>query len=163
METEDKRHMSPDKDTSLHHYLPDDILMKLKAKKEQSQYLQQAWQDQIGDELATHTQAISYENGILKVQAESAAWASRLRQQGMQIVRQLRQRPAFRMIKKIQLRVVPGDNPAVKASNRSNRAHLSEQSRELIGSVAEEINDPGLKAAMLSLSKTSVQALKNKN
>jgi len=155
--------MPSDKDTSLVHYLPDDILMKLKVKMEQSQRLQQAWRDQIGDELATHTQAVSYEDGILKIQAESAAWASRLRQQGMQIVRQLRQRPAFRMIKKIQLRVMPDDNPAVKTSNRSNRAHLSEQSRELIGTVAEEINDPGLKAAMLNLSKTSDQTHKNKN
>ncbi len=163
METEDKRHMPSDKDTSLVHYLPDDILMKLKVKMEQSQRLQQAWRDQIGDELATHAQAISYEDGILKVRAESAAWASRLRQQGMQIVRQLRQRPAFRTIKKIQLRVAPDDNPAVKASNRSNRAYLSEQSRELIGTVAEEINDPGLKAAMLNLSKTSDQTHKNKN
>ncbi|GMR18199.1 MAG: hypothetical protein BMS9Abin33_0605 [Gammaproteobacteria bacterium] len=163
METEDKRHMPSDKDTSLHHYLPDDILMKLKAKKEQSQYLQQVWQNQIGDELATHTQAVSYQDGILKVQVESAAWASRLRQQGMQIVRQLRQRPAFRMIKKIQLRVAPDNNPAVKVSNRSNRAYLSEQSRELIGTVAQEINDPGLKAAMLNLSKTSDPTHKNKN
>jgi hypothetical protein len=163
METEDKRHMPSDKDTSLVHYLPDDILMKLKAKKEQSQRLQQAWRDQIGDELATHTQAVSYEDGILKVQAESAAWASRLRQQGMQIVRQLRQRPAFRMIKKIQLRVAPDDNPVVKIATQSNRAYLSEQSRKLIGTVAEEINDPELKAAMLSLSKTSDQTHKNKN
>lgn len=155
MNIEDKRYMRPDGDTSLYHYLPADILMKLKAKTEQSQHLQQVWQDQIGDEFAAHTQAVTYENGILKVQAESAAWASRLRQQGSQLVRLLRRHPAFQAIKKIQLRVAPNDEMAIKPSMSSSRAHLSEQSCKLIGTVAEEIKDPELKAAMLNLGKRS--------
>lgn len=103
--------------------------------------------------LADHCQTAAFSNGILTLHTDSSAWAARLRFMSADILKACQTDPALNAIKTIRVRVRPPvyDNP----NNRpvSGKASLSPQTVQLLRNTAESIQDAGLRAALLRLSR----------
>ena len=100
-------------------------------------------------ELASHCRTMSISETTLTIEANSSAWAMRLRYLVPELKQQLRTFPTTASIQFIQCRV----RPAKKATAAPKRAPmaLSRSSCEVIRSSAESISSPELKAALLRL------------
>lgn len=90
-----------------------------------------------------------YENGLLTLVLNDAAWATRLRYQQEQLVQQLRQHDPFAGLLRIRLKVRPASNHPEPAE--TERRYLTANASEHIRQSAEQIEDPQLRAALKRL------------
>jgi len=76
------------------------------------------WPDIVGSEIARHSRAIRYSDGILTIAVEKDVWRQELEMQREQILRQIRRVPGGAVVKKIVLRAgAPTENNNGKDSS----------------------------------------------
>ncbi len=142
--------------TSVGKYLPAGLLQHLDLRQDGTSRAQAAWEACVPGPLADHVRPLRYEQGLLSVQADSSAWAGRLRQQQQGLLDLLRREPFFKHLRGFQVHVVPHARMAPKpkrAGSRGGTRHLrlSAQAARLILDIAEGIDDPRLRKAMRRL------------
>lgn len=94
--------------------------------------------------LAEHCQVMSWKQGCLTIRVDSAAWATRLRFLTPQLLASLR--IELKELKEICYRVRPAE--VTTPLNYWKKAPLSSESAELLTTVAENVIDMKLKAAL---------------
>ena len=92
----------------------------------------------------------NYEQGVLTLVLADAAWATRLRYQQEQLVRQLAQHAEFASLQRIRLKIRPPAGVA-DADDGTERRYLSGTASEHIRHYADSIDDPQLRAALQRL------------
>lgn len=110
----------------------------------------EAWRQAVGDELAAQVQPIRLRNGRLILRAASPAWVSRVRHAHESLIKLLRREPPFRDLVDIEVRATPREFPKQNRTTSKPPA-LAETSRRLLESVAADIEDPALRAALIRL------------
>lgn len=108
------------------------------------------WRQAVGDELAAQVQPIRLRNGKLILRAASPAWVSRVRHAHESLIKILRREPLFRDLVDIEVRATPREFPKPERT-ASRPPALTESSRHLLESVAADIEDPALRAALVRL------------
>jgi hypothetical protein len=109
-----------------------------------------AWGAAAGPELAAHVQPIRYTDGKLVLRASSAVWVSKVRHSHETLTRTLRAQPLFKELTGLEVRAAPLDLGRRKQPVQSAQA-LSTDTCELLESVAGDIADPELRAALTRL------------
>lgn len=117
--------------------------------------IRDAWTAVVGDALARHVYPIRYAHGRLVLRADSTVWVSKVRHLHETLAARLREAPPFRELVGIEVRAAPLDRAgARRTAGRKPRA-LSNGTRALLESVAEDIADPSLRAALTRLGRNS--------
>ncbi len=152
--------------TSVGKYLPAGLLQHLDLRQDETSRAQARWQACVPGPLAEHVRPLRYEQGLLSVQADSSAWAGRLRQQQQGLVELLRREPFFKHLRGFQVHVVPHARAAPKpkpADGREGAHHhrLSTQAARLILDTAEGIDDARLQTALRRLGNAAADAREN--
>ena len=109
-----------------------------------------AWGEAAGPELAAHVHPIRYTGGKLVLRAASAVWVSKVRHSHETLMHALRRQPQFKELTGLEVRAAPLDRARQKKSVHRVRA-ISTDTRKLLESVAEDIADPELRAALTRL------------
>lgn len=146
--------MSQSGPRSLRNYLSDDMFEQLGRELNWLRALERAWSERVPVPLVLYTRPISYRAGRLLVQAASSLWASRLRQQRERLIEALRRDAVFTEIAELRVRVAPLAECVDTERNRGANEptlRLSAASAALIQALADDIADPGLKAALRRL------------
>lgn len=123
---------------------PHSALAGLLARAQKMLSLQDQLNTALPPDYQDYCQLISYRNGLLILQADTAAWSTKLRFQEPQLIKQLKQLKSFDDIQKIKIKVRPKytkTNPKIKAKP------LSPESTEHLRKVAESFDQPALSAA----------------
>jgi hypothetical protein len=105
------------------------------------------------EELASHCRIANLRKNRVVMQADSTAWATRLRYQTPEILKQLQEYNALQGIKSIQVTVAPASKP--RGKTRRQARPLSEQNARIIRSAAESLADPELAAALRRLARNT--------
>lgn len=108
------------------------------------------WRQAVGNELAAQVQPIRFRNGKLILRAVSPAWVSRVRHAHESLVRLLRREPLFRDLVDVEVRAAPREFQK-RQQRVAKPPMLSQTSRQLLQSVAADIEDPPLRAALIRL------------
>src|SRR4030067_29880 len=111
-----------------------------------------AWGEAAGPDLAAHVHPIRYTDGRLVLRASSAVWVSKVRHSHEPLTRALRAQPLFKELLGLEVRAAPLDLGRRKQSVQRVQA-LSPGTRKLLESVAGDIADPELRAALTRLSR----------
>ena len=129
--------------------LSNEILRRFGGQLDRLGSLRARWPGLVGEPMSGHSEPTNFEGGRLTVTVRSPAWASRLRQQEVALVRSLRADPAFRSLRDIKVRIEPTD-PIVKPapSPTRNASRIPSQAARLVKSVADTVSDPQLRAAL---------------
>jgi hypothetical protein len=109
-----------------------------------------AWGEAAGPELAAHVKPIRYTGGKLVLRAASAVWVSKVRHSHETLTRALRRQPLFKELTGLEVRAAPPDRARQKKSAHGAPA-LSTETRKLLESVAGDVADPELRAALTRL------------
>ena len=110
-----------------------------------------ALQQLLGSALAGRCRVANISHDTLVLQTASAAWGSRLRFLAPRLLEQLSRQLGWNRIKHTKVQVRPEAFPEHEQPTR--RAHLSRESATLLRKVAENTEDPGLRDALLRLSR----------
>lgn len=70
-----------------------------------------AWERIVGPEVAWRCEPVVLKSGVLKVRAESAAWAAELRYLGPEIARRVNQELGGELVKEVRITIGPRENP----------------------------------------------------
>lgn len=111
-----------------------------------------AWGEAAGPDLSAHVHPIRYTDGKLVLRASSAVWVSKVRHSHETLTRALRAQPLFKELIGLEVRAAPLDLGRRKQSVQRAEA-LSADTRKLLESVAGDIADPELRAALARLSR----------
>jgi hypothetical protein len=111
-----------------------------------------AWGEAAGPELAAHVHPIRYTDGKLVLRAASAVWVSKVRHSHESLTRMLRAQTLFKDLTGLEVRAAPLDRGRQKKSAQREQ-NLSADTRKLLESVAGDIADPELRAALTRLSR----------
>lgn len=112
--------------------------------------LQKAVNEVLPADCRDYCRPASYRNGVLKLQADSAAWATKLRFQQPLILNALKQRRGFADLRKIQVKVIPNyDKPKIQVAAKPISAASAEHLRE----TADSIDQPELSEALRRIAK----------
>jgi hypothetical protein len=109
-----------------------------------------AWGDAAGPDLSAHVHPIRYTDGRLVLRASSPVWVSKVRHSHETLTRALRAHPLFKELIGLEVRAAPLDLGRRRQSTQRARA-LSPGTRKLLESVAGDIADPELRAALTRL------------
>jgi hypothetical protein len=112
-----------------------------------------AWSEAVGEELARHVHPIRYTGGRLVLRAGSAVWVSKVRHSHDTLSRHLRRQPQFRDLVGLEVRAAPLDRRGRSEAPRA-RPSLSDKTRRLLRSVADDVADPALRATLARLSRS---------
>ena len=108
------------------------------------QYLQPAARE--------HCHFSQFQQGILTISVNNSMWATRLRYQQQRLLTQLRQHQAFASLQSIQLKVSPSySREEIKTAPKSAPIQISETASANFAALADEAQDPQLKAVLLRL------------
>ena len=110
------------------------------------------WGEAAGPELAAHVHPIRYTDGKLVLRAASAVWVSKVRHSHETLTRALRAQTLFKDLTGLEVRAAPLDRGRQKKP-ASREQNLSADTRKLLESVAGDIADPELRAALTRLSR----------
>jgi hypothetical protein len=99
------------------------------------------------DEIAPHCTGAALEGQVLRLLADSAAWATRLRYLGRELARALRADGIALSV--VEVRVLPPD--ARRERTRRRGARPSGDAARCVEQTAEGVDDPALRAALLRL------------
>jgi hypothetical protein len=113
-----------------------------------------AWTEAVGADLAAHVRPIRYHGGRLMLRAGSAVWVSKVRHSHETLVQQLRHEPLFRDLTGLEVRAAPLERARRRETPRKPST-LSAGTRQLIETVATDIADPELRAALKRLGRKS--------
>lgn len=101
----------------------------------------------LAPEIGRHCRVANLRAGMLVIQVDSPAWATRLRYQGPALVRQL-QRRGHSEVQEVRIQVAPEAGPRVPAQRRPR---LSSASGELLQQTADAVEGDALRAALRRL------------
>lgn len=101
----------------------------------------------LAPEIGRHCRVANLRAGMLVIQVDSPAWATRLRYQGPALVRQLRRR-GHSEIQEVRIQVAPEAGPQAPAPRRPR---LSPASGELLQQTADAVEGDALRAALRRL------------
>lgn len=115
------------------------------------------WNALIPAPLVAHTRPLSYSNGHLALHADSAAWASRLKQQKHTLCQRLRRDPFFKGLADLSVRIAPpgADDISPPIRPAATTGQLSPRATALLRSMARTVRDPELRAAFERLARTA--------
>jgi hypothetical protein len=133
--------------------LPEPLRSALSRHVDEDSRLRQAWHGFVGEPLASHVHPVRYAAGLLFVQVNTPAWASRLRHEKPALLELLRESPVFRDIADVRFRVVPVDPSVVHTHAPPQPSRLSGQAAKVIAQTAENIAHPELRAALERLAR----------
>lgn len=111
-----------------------------------------AWGEAAGPDLSAHVHPIRYTDGKLVLRASSAVWVSKIRHSHDTLTRALRAQILFKELIGLEVRAAPLDLGRRKQSVQRAQA-ISSDTRKLLESVAGDIADPELRAALTRLSR----------
>lgn len=114
--------------------------------------LQGQYQKMISENLAKNCQVANFQQGVLTLCCQSAAWATRAKMDKGQIVTALRENDAFAHLKDIQVITRPATQP-IESKEKIKEISMSGESANIISSMAEAISDPALSNALQRLSR----------
>lgn len=109
--------------------------------------------------LSLHCHAANIDGDTIVIGCDSPAWAAKLRYLLPQLLPPLKEHHQVPTFRQIRIRVQPADQGETGAVVR--QASMAEHSAALIASVAHDITDPDLKAALLRLSQRA-KSVKNR-
>jgi len=129
--------------------LPDRLRSALSTRVDEVSRLQQAWHACVPDPLGSHVHPVRYVAGLLFLQVNTPAWASRLRHEKPALIDLLRKSPSFRDLGDIRFRVIPIE-PAVARQTPTPTApsRISTHASRIVAQTAKSIADPSLRAAL---------------
>ncbi len=139
---------------SVRNYLSDALFEKLSQRLDWTMRLERAWAKRVPPPLALYTRPLSYRAGCLLVVTAASLWASRLRQQRVRLITALRKDSLFSDLLELRVRVTPGVQSADTETGKDVIAPplgLSSTNAELLRVLADDIEDPDLKAALRRL------------
>jgi len=111
--------------------------------------------------LSNHCNVANYSDETLTVNADTSAWASKLRYCIPDILKFAKLECGLTNLKTVRVRVLPIHHKAnqpktgqskFSATNPTRKARLSKKSADFIKNVAESINDPELRKSILKIS-----------
>ena len=109
--------------------------------------------------LSSHCTVANYSADTLIVNADTSAWASKLRNRIPDILDYARHECGLSNIISVRIRVSPNQNNTTHSSlpgtALGRKASLSKKSAEFIKSVATSIQDPALRESILKISKNA--------
>jgi hypothetical protein len=111
-----------------------------------------AWMEIVGAAFAEHVHPVRYAAGKLMLRASSTVWVSKVRHSHQTLSQALRQQPIFRDLVGLEVRAAPLERRQQKTTQRT-RQSLSAATRHLLDTVATDITDPGLRAALERLAR----------
>ncbi len=120
---------------------------RLTAAAERLQALTGAVREQLDPNLALHCTVASLEEGVLVIQTDGNAWASRLRYESAELMRRLDYR--LGPLHEVRIRIAPvaqSEPPTIRPNA------ITAESASVLASAAEAMTDPRLKAAFRRLS-----------
>ena len=135
--------------------LSNEILRRFGGQLDRLGSLRARWPGLVGEPMSGHSEPTNFEGGRLTVTVRSPAWASRLRQQEVALVRSLRADPAFRALRDIKVRIEPTDPIIKPVPQPRGTSRVPTQAARLVRSVAETVTDPQLRAALERLADLS--------
>lgn len=140
--------------------LPAPLRAALERHIDAGSRLEQAWRASVPEPLASRARPVRFEAGVLHVQVEASAWASRLRHQQPAFVARLARDPVFAGLTRIRVRVLPAaaDPAAASAGASPGPSRLSAKAAETVARSAATIRDPGLRAALERLASAGTPA-----
>lgn len=121
-----------------------------------------AWEQIVGPEVAGRCSPTSLKKGVLKVQADSAAWASEFRYLAPEVINRINQRLGKGVVTKIEPWVPAAGGKGLKAPSRSslktpkNQAVVAptavdlEEAESLTGGIADQRLAEATKRALLA-------------
>lgn len=112
-----------------------------------------AWEAAAGEPLCRHVQATRYLGGRLTLCADSSVWAGRVRYQQQALLARLRLVPVLRRLTGLHVRIVPLRGRSGQPPRAERPQQPSAASCRLLQQVAGHIEDPGLRAALVRLSR----------
>lgn len=101
-------------------------------------------------DLANHCQTANLRNNSVIMQADSTVWATRLRYQVPELLKQLRCHDALKGLKTIRVTVAPLSGP--QPPKRKPLA-ISNENGDVLRSAADSLSDPELAAALRRLAR----------
>lgn len=104
------------------------------------------------DDCRAYCRLASYRNGILKLQSDNAGWATNIRFQQTQIIKQLKNYRPFKEIRQVQVKVKP-----VYSQPRPTTKHkpISAAAARHLQEMADSFEEPQLCAALRHLAERS--------
>ncbi|WP_090361017.1 DUF721 domain-containing protein [Ferrimonas sediminum] len=118
-------------------------LVDVRQRTDTLRRLQQAVTQLVGNELNGRYRVANVRNGVVIIETDSAAWATRLQFQKMQLLQQLRQQN-FPMLTTIEIKVNPGlsriQRPVAKNTNQLSQ-QAADQLQELANSVGGSLGE----------------------
>lgn len=114
--------------------------------------LQGQFQHVVSENLAKNCQVANFQQGILTLCCQSAAWATRAKMDKMQIVAVLRESSTFSHLDDIRVITNPVTQ-AIEKKEKIKEISMSDQSASIISSMAESISDPDLSSALQRLAR----------
>lgn len=101
--------------------------------------------------LSQHCQVANLRDNILVLHADSSAWALKLRYSSRALLQQLRQR-GVPGLSAVEVKVRP-HNAVINRPEKIRHAHMSGKTAQLLDSIADDISDSRLKAALQHLAR----------
>jgi hypothetical protein len=136
--------------------LPPALIKQLEAYLDQSSRLSILWRQCVQPPLADHAHPANYVHGRLEIECHGSAWASRLRHNQNELLRQLRQLPGFEDLRELRVRVVPLQRVAsapAAAARIGSASRMPATAAAMMQSLADSVADPTLRAALQRLGK----------
>lgn len=137
--------------------LPPALVKQLEAYLDQSSRLSILWRQCVQPPLADHAHPSNYVRGRLEVECHGSAWASRLRHNQNELLRQLRQLPGFEDLRELRVRVVPlqraASAPPAAVARAGSASRMPAAAAAMMQSLAETVTDPTLREALQRLGK----------
>jgi hypothetical protein len=137
-------------------FLPPTIARRMAVYLGESGRLKTVWHQTVTPPLIHHSAPLSYSRGCLEIQVDSAAWATRVRHTQSMLIARLREIPGFQDLRELKIRIEP-PAPAVPVVQTLPARPLIKppaQTARLLRSLAGDIDDPALRAALERLSET---------
>ena len=109
--------------------------------------------------LSGHCSIANYSAETLIINADTSAWASKLRNRIPDILDYARHKCGLNKLITVRIKVSPNDNnktqSALPVTGLGRKAYLSKNSADFIASVATSIQDPVLRESILRISKNA--------
>ncbi len=103
--------------------------------------------------LNAHCWAANLEDGALTIGVDNTVWMSHIRALTMDLLRHLRQDPRYASIRQIKGKVQLFDKPRVAKKSSPALHNISSENAETLQALAEDMDDPALKAVLERLAK----------
>lgn len=138
-------------------FLPPTIARRMAVYLGESGRLKTIWHQTVTPPLIHHSAPLSYSRGCLEIQVDSAAWATRVRHTQSALIARLREIPGFQDLRELKVRIEPPAQAASVVPTAAAARPLAKppaQTARLLRSLAGDIDDPALRAALERLSET---------